>query len=875
MILGLVAGAALGNFFPEVMLSLGFLGRLYLNVLQLLVVPLVVATIIISINAIGGVTRTGRVVLAAVIYFVATSLLAVVLGLVAVVVVSPGTGVDLTGVSLPDFMSPLRVPGVSDFLSRIIPSGPGAVFSSGHFLGVVVLSLLFGGVLLRLGRRARLAVDFFRIVQQGLAKLVGLTMYAAPIGLLSLVSVEVARNSGSVEQAVAGFFPFCVVLLIALAVQTLAILPLLLMFVARRNPVAYFAQMLPALSTAFGTSSPVATLPVTQRCVVDDAGVDDRVAPAVLSLGSVLNTNGTALFVVAAAVFVAQTAGVALSAIDLVVLSLVAVFLPVGIVGLPRSGLLVVLIALKAINLPLAAYVGLGLLAAVEWAFERFRTVTDVWSDAVGAAIVAAVVPIDRSSRGNRERDSRDRDRSERRSDSDSSRGDRGPRGGGRDRDDRRSRPRRGDRDSGAPQRRDDRRGGRPDTRPDTRGDTRGRWQDSGGRGSATETSAPASSPSASASPFAVPAHEMRNDALDIRPVPDNRPPREPREQREPREVKDKDIREPRGDRNDRGDRGDRNERSERSERSDRPDRGDRGRFGDRRPPFRRPSDSDADSGPSNGSRDRSDSSRSESGRVRIQRDASPRPVRRIPDEERAPVVSEEAPAAGVDAGEDMIRRERERVNAQLAEMRRILDARQGHKPTDEAAAAVSESSEAPARVEPEPPGVSRRDTEAPFPPAERSLRVDYSDEPPTAEISRGSDASDIFAEPGSSDEPLFGRERHRSGPRQRREPVENTLVDDSAPDPDVERGSEPRQAPAEASTSDYQGDSSEESGGRFGRSRQRRGPRPRTQPTETPVETPTIDSRPDEEVSVPSGSAESGSDEPKNFGRGKRRRTR
>jgi len=173
--------------------------------------------------------------------------------------------------------------------------------------------------------------------------------------------------------------------LLALSLHAAVVLPAILWFVGRRNPYRYMFNMGTALLTAFSTASSSATLPLTMEGVEKHNGVSEKVAGFVVPLGATINMNGTALYEAVAALFIAQAIGLDLTLGQQVMVLLTATLAAIGAAGIPEAGLVTMVIVLKAVGLPLE---GIGLILAVDWLLDRFRTSVNVWGDAVGAAVV-------------------------------------------------------------------------------------------------------------------------------------------------------------------------------------------------------------------------------------------------------------------------------------------------------------------------------------------------------------------------------------------------------------------------------------------------------------------------------------------------------
>lgn len=389
ILLGVILGAGGGYFFPSFMLAIDVIGKLFLHALQLLVIPLLSAGIIVGVTSFPAVRKLGRPLWVALAYFVGTTVVAVGIGAILAVLLLPGWGVPLLSTSLPDAVISLRAMSFSDILVSIIPTNLPQAVITGQYLGIILFSFFFGAVLTTLGRRGTVVVDFFKGVREVILKLVGILLYVAPLGLFSLVGAIVAANLGSLSELSGNLSYYLLAVTAGLAVHGLVVLPLVLKFLGRRSLVKFFKNMIPAFSTALATGSSVAAFPVTYSNVVESNSVDNRAGSLVLPLGMSLNLNGTAMHLAIAALFLAQMFDVTLSFLQVVLLLGMSVAVSFAAQSVPYAGILMVIFVIRAVGFPAEVYAGLGVIVLVEWLFERFRAVVNVWGDAVGAAVVA------------------------------------------------------------------------------------------------------------------------------------------------------------------------------------------------------------------------------------------------------------------------------------------------------------------------------------------------------------------------------------------------------------------------------------------------------------------------------------------------------
>lgn len=386
MIGGAVLGALLGYWAPGLMERLAFLGTIFLNALRMIVVPLIVASMIVGVASLGDARKLGRTAAKTVLFYAVTTGLSVLVGLVLVNLIRPGQGVENFGAAVPDIVLESQGKTLIDVLIGLIPANLFQAAAETDVLPLIVFSLLFGGVLVTIGRKGKPVLDFFTGLNEALMKLVTLIIYFAPIGVTALIGGIVARERGSLEQLAAGLGWYTATVIIGLLVHALVTLPLLLRFVGKKSPGRYFVNMGQALTTAFTTASSSATLPITMEAVEYKNEVDGRAASFVLPLGATINMDGTALYEAVAALFIAQIYGVDLALGQQVVIFLTATLASIGAAGIPHAGTVTMVFVLSAVGLPLE---GIGLIWAIDWFLDRCRTTVNVWGDSVGAAAIA------------------------------------------------------------------------------------------------------------------------------------------------------------------------------------------------------------------------------------------------------------------------------------------------------------------------------------------------------------------------------------------------------------------------------------------------------------------------------------------------------
>ncbi|EMR13468.1 proton/glutamate symport protein / Sodium/glutamate symport protein [Methylophaga lonarensis MPL] len=387
IIIAAIMGVFVGWYFADFSNQIDWLGELFLNALKMTIIPLIIASVISGIGALGDVRRLGKFGGLTVTYYFMTTAIAVLIGLVVVNLIQPGAGIPQSAAATPEHILEKQGTGVGDiFLSMISPNLVASA-SDMQLLPLIVFAILFAMALTTIGDRAKAVFSFFDGVNEAMMKLVTWIMVFAPIGIFALIASRLGQAGGGeaffAEIRAVGLYVVSVIA--GLAIHFCLLLGLLFAMTGRSFD--YLVSMGRALITAFGTASSSSTLPLTMECA-RESGVDDRSVKFVLPLGSTVNMDGTALYEAVAVLFIAQAYGIDLTTTQQIIVFITATLAAIGAAGIPEAGLVTMVIVLSAVGLPLD---GIALLLAVDWFLDRFRTVTNVWGDSVGAAVLEKV----------------------------------------------------------------------------------------------------------------------------------------------------------------------------------------------------------------------------------------------------------------------------------------------------------------------------------------------------------------------------------------------------------------------------------------------------------------------------------------------------
>jgi proton glutamate symport protein len=381
-----------------------FVGDLFMRALKMIIVPLIVTAVVSGITGMKGVEGFGRLGMKTAAFYMASSLVAITMGLVVVNVIQPGlvdgkpnetikAAFETTGAAA-DQADKEKVEEAGkregkDFLGifkAMLPENVvDAASDNGQMLGVIVFSILFAIAATQLPGDAGDSVrHFFGAANEAMITVTRWIMAAAPIGVYALILPVVYETGGELFWQLGKYF-FTV--LLALGLHLFMVLPLALKYVGKVSPLAHFKAMRPAILLAFSTASSSATLPVTMRAVQDNAGVSKRVASFTLPLGATVNMDGTALYECVAVIFVAQVMGIQLGLGEQFFIVIAALLTSVGVAGIPSASLVAILLILKNSGIP-GAEMAVVTLLAVDRLLDMSRTAVNVFSDSCAAVII-------------------------------------------------------------------------------------------------------------------------------------------------------------------------------------------------------------------------------------------------------------------------------------------------------------------------------------------------------------------------------------------------------------------------------------------------------------------------------------------------------
>ncbi|UCH14105.1 MAG: dicarboxylate/amino acid:cation symporter [Bacteroidales bacterium] len=384
ILVALILAIIYGSFFKESVNYVSWMGDLFIRALKMIVIPLIITSLITGVTNVGSSKSLGRLSIKTLVYYISTSILAIVTGLILVNIIKPGAGFEISvteDISKYSIVKPFK-----ETLINIIPDNIFKAFTSENMLSIIFFSILFGFFILQVQKKHRdLLTDFFSASFKVMMKITLFIIKFAPLGIFGIVAKVIAEQENLLDLF-KSIGLFMVVVIAGLIFHAVVTLPSILKLIGRTSPVRFVNSVITPLLTAFSTQSSNATLPLTIEAVEDNAGVSNKISSFTLPLGATINMDGTALYELVVAGFIAQIYGIDLTVSQQVIMVLTALLASIGTAAIPMASLVTMTIIFTAVGLPLE---GIAIIMPVERILDMCRTTVNVWSDCCGAATIA------------------------------------------------------------------------------------------------------------------------------------------------------------------------------------------------------------------------------------------------------------------------------------------------------------------------------------------------------------------------------------------------------------------------------------------------------------------------------------------------------
>jgi Na+/H+-dicarboxylate symporter len=399
ILLGAILGVTVGLYFHALgeeshlvqngLYVSDLVGTLFIDLLKMILIPLVFCSISVGIANLRQHQQIHRVWVATLLFFVSSMAIAIILGMSASLYFKPGTGLhfamfehamqnfEAKQLPLPEFFA--------QFLHGLFVN-PFAALSQGNVLAVVVFALVLGIALVMGGERFNNIRSLLQEVLEITMLIVGWVMRLAPLGIMALLVKLIAVQD---VVMLGTLLKFVLVIVATTLLHGAVILPLILYLFTGKSPLWFWRGAREALITAFATSSSSATLPVTLRCTMQHLHVKPEIAGFVVPLGATINMDGTALYEAAAALFIANLAGIELNLAQQLIVFFTAMIAAMGAPGIPSAGMVTMVMVLQSVGLPAEA---IAILLPIDRLLDTLRTTVNVEGDMVGSLVVQKLV---------------------------------------------------------------------------------------------------------------------------------------------------------------------------------------------------------------------------------------------------------------------------------------------------------------------------------------------------------------------------------------------------------------------------------------------------------------------------------------------------
>lgn len=381
-------------------------GTIFVNLLKLIAVPLVLASLIVGVANLNDITKLSRMGGRTIGIYLVTTALAITIGLITVNVLQPWKALpeDTKQTLMSSYEGNLE--GRAESAEQLTSQSPlqplvdvvpenlfQAASNNGAMLQVVFVAIIFGiGIIQIQSTKSKILVDFFDAMNDVIIKIVDVIMLLAPYGVFALISSVIIDLAGDdLSQALyllRALGWYCLAVIIGLLLHVILVYSTLFKMFSKMSLKNFLIGIRPALLLGFSTSSSAATLPVTMERVQNNLGVDEEVASFVLPVGATINMDGTSLYQAVAAVFISMAIGNDVSLVEQITIVLTAMLASIGAAGVPGAGIIMLVIVLKSIDVPVE---GIALILGVDRILDMCRTAVNITGDAAVSVAVASL----------------------------------------------------------------------------------------------------------------------------------------------------------------------------------------------------------------------------------------------------------------------------------------------------------------------------------------------------------------------------------------------------------------------------------------------------------------------------------------------------
>lgn len=368
MIAGIIAGMLLGNNAEYIKP----IGQLFISAIKMLIVPLIFCSLIVGVTSMKDPTKMGRIGVKSIVFYLATTAVAISIGLGLGLLFEPGAGLNMVATTVADAKPS---PTLVDTIVGLVPKNPVGSLASGNILQIIVFALSLGIALNLIGEKGEPASKMFESLADAMYKLTELVMKLAPYGVFALMAWVSGKYGLDVLlpliKVIGLVYLGCIIHVLVLGGGFVGLL-------GKLNPQRFYKGIIEAQIIAFTTTSSSGTLPASIKCATQNLGVSRTVSSFVLPVGATINMDGTALYQGVLALFIAQAFGIDLTTTDYLTIIATATLASVGTAGVPGAGLIMLSLVLTTVGLPLE---GIAIVAGIDRILDMARTTINVTGD--------------------------------------------------------------------------------------------------------------------------------------------------------------------------------------------------------------------------------------------------------------------------------------------------------------------------------------------------------------------------------------------------------------------------------------------------------------------------------------------------------------
>lgn len=376
IVVGLMAGA---ESVPWLKAWVAPFGTMFINLIKMMIVPVVLASLIVGVTSLGDTKKLGRIGIKVVAFYLFTTAFAISIGLIAALIFSPGVGMDLAASEAPKIK---EAPTFMQVLVNMIPTNPIQSMAKADMLPIIVFALFIGIGITYAGKKGDPVLRFFDSLAEVSYKIIGIIMELAPYGVFALLVPVVAANGPKV------LLPLLSVIAVAYGASifhAIVVYSGLVSAISKMSPVRFFKGMSEAMMIAFTTCSSAGALPVNMKNTQEKLGVSKEISSFVLPLGATINMDGTAIYQGVCAIFIANVYGIDLSSSQLLMIVLAGTLASIGTAGVPGAGMIMLALTLQTVGLPLE---GIAFVAGIDRVLDMIRTCLNITGDGAAAVII-------------------------------------------------------------------------------------------------------------------------------------------------------------------------------------------------------------------------------------------------------------------------------------------------------------------------------------------------------------------------------------------------------------------------------------------------------------------------------------------------------